>query len=180
MERSKFDKPFVVVDMGSGSYTVDSEGHEKFNETKHAKTGKYYGYCPPLGNLNIRKLGAKGQDVMVTGATVIYVKKVPGRSNREITSYIEDATVYGQLQDGMALNRLVHTAYGNEFAGYSIEADELVKIADVPGAEKFIINLKDYNTYMFRMQRFYKGTYPELDEKIIAYLDEVDKKRTKA
>ncbi|MDE6298155.1 MAG: hypothetical protein K2M10_00715 [Muribaculaceae bacterium] len=174
MAESKFDKPFVVIDLGSGRYTIDSEGHEKHNELKNTLTGKFYGYCPPLGNLNIKKLGAKSGEIAVSGVTVIYVKKVPGSSNRVITSYIKDATVYGHPQDGKPLNRLVNTAWGPEYATYSIESDDLVKIEDIPQAEKFIINLKDYNPWMFRMQRFYKGTYPKLDAEIIAYLDSIE------
>ena len=176
MEKNRFDKPFVVIDLGSGSYLQDSEGHEKYNETRNPNTGKFYGYAPPLGNINIRKLGAKCKDTMVAGALVIYVRKVAGSSDREITSFIEDATVYGQLQDGRALNRIVKSkVHGTDFAVYSIESDDLVKIEDLPGAEKFIIKTKDYSPSMFRVQRFYKGTYPELDERIISYLDSLDK-----
>ena len=29
-----FDKPFVVIDLDSGRYTLENEGHEKYNETK--------------------------------------------------------------------------------------------------------------------------------------------------
>lgn len=176
MSESKFDKPFVVIDLGSGSYTIDSEGHEKYNESKNPITGKFYGYCPPLGNLNIKKLGAKSGENAVSGVTVIYVKKIPGSSNRIITSYIKDATVYGQLQDGKSLRRLVHTAYGDEYAVYSIESEDLVKIDDIPQSDKFIINIKEHNPYMFRMQRFYKGTYPKLDAQIIDYLDSIENK----
>lgn len=176
MEKRKFDKPFVVIDLGSGSYLQDSEGHEKYNEIRNPKTGKFYGYCPPLGNLDIRKLGAKAKDTMVSGVTVIYVRKANASSDREISSYIEDATVYRQLQDGRELNRIVQSkVHGAEFAVYSIESDDLVKVDDIPGAEKFTIKTKDHNPSMFRMQRFYKGTYPELDEKIIAYLDSLAK-----
>ncbi len=172
MGKSKFDKPFVVIDLGSGSYLQDSEGHEKYNEIRNPKTGKFYGYCPPLGNLNIRKLGAKAKDTMVSGVTIVYVRKANGSSDREISSFIEDATVYGQLQDGRELDRIVQSKmHGAEFAVYSIESDDLVKVDDIPGSEKFIIKTKDYSPSMFRMQRFYKGTYPELDKRIIDYLD---------
>lgn len=176
MEQSKFDKPFVVVDMGSGNYVSDGEGYEKYNEIRHPKTGKFYGYCPSEGKVNILKLGGRRKDDMVTGVIVIYVRK-DGRNNRVITSYISNATIYAKLQDGSKLNRLISRPYGNEYAEYTIESDDLVKINDIPGVESFIIECSRYSPCMFRKQRFYRGTYPELDKKIISYLDAVEEKR---
>lgn len=165
------DKPFVVIDLGSGSFCVNNEGHEKYNEVRNEITGRYYGYCPPHGNLNIKELGAKAEDDHVDNVLVIYVKKKENSSDRVITSFIENATVYADFQIDKKLKRLAITHGEKKHCGYCIESEDLTRISDIPGANLFTIHLADYSTHMFRMQRFYKGKYPELDSKILDYLE---------
>lgn len=164
-------KPFVVIDLGSGSFCVNNEGHEKYNEVRNEITGHYYGYCPPHGSLNIKELGAKPNSDHIDNVLVIYVKKKENCSDRVITSFIENATVYADFQIDKKLKRLAITHGEKKHCGYCIESEELTKICDIPGAKLFTIHLADYSTHMFRMQRFYKGKYPLLDTKIIDYLE---------
>lgn len=164
-------KPFVVIDLGSGSFCVNNEGHEKYNEVRNEITGRYYGYCPPRGGLNIKELDAKSDDDRVDNVLVIYVKKKENSSDRVITSFIENATVYADFQIDKKLKRLAITHGEKKHCGYCIESDELTKISDIPGAKPFTIHLADYSTHMFRMQRFYKGKYPALDSMMIDYLE---------
>lgn len=164
-------KPFVVIDLGSGSFCVDNEGHEKYNEVRNKITGRYYGYCPPHGGLNIRELGAASTDDRVDNVLVIYVKKKGNSSDRVITSFIGSATVYADFQMDKALKRFAMTHGIKEHCGYCIESDDLTKISDIPGCKPFTIHLADYSTHMFRKQRFYKGKYPALDSQIVEYLE---------
>lgn len=164
-------KPFVVVDLDSGSYCKDNEGHEKYNEVRNEVTGHYYGYCPPQGRLNIQKLGAKSSEEYVDDVLIIYVKKKENSSDRVITSFIEKATVYANLQIDKKLKRIAQKQGGKAHCGYCIESKELTKISNIPGAKQFTIHLADYSTSMFHRQRFYKGTYPALDSQIIEYLE---------
>lgn len=164
-------KPFVVIDMGSGSFCLDNEGHEKYNEVRNEITGRYYGYCPPHGGLNIKELGAKSTEDHIDGVLVIYVKKKENSSDRIITSYIENATVYADFQIDKKLKRFAKTHGEKKHCGYCIESDDLTRISDIPGSKQFTIHIADYSTHMFRMQRFYKGKYPDLDSQIIEYLE---------
>jgi hypothetical protein len=43
-KRSLREKPFVVVDLFSGSYLLENEAHEKYNTVRNSFTGKYYAY----------------------------------------------------------------------------------------------------------------------------------------
>lgn len=163
-------KPFVVVDLGSGSYLADNEGHEIYNEVPNPITGKYYGYAPPEGNINIMKLGAKKNDTSVSGVLVIYVKKIEGSSNRYISSFIPNATIVSRPRIDKSLNRLVRKDTKLVHASYCIESDEIRTLGELC-SDSFVIMLKDYSVSMFRKQRFYKGTYPDLDCIIIDYLN---------
>lgn len=171
------NRPFVVVDLGSGSYLMDNEGHEKFNEIRNPVTGKYYGYAPRMGNVVISKLGAKKTDSSISGVLVIYVKKEEDSNNRYISSFIPDATIYRTLQIDKSLERTIIKNDQKTQCPYSIVSDDLYVIAHLTN-DKFIINLKDYSISMFRSQRFYKGTYPELDQKIMHYIESLSSVET--
>lgn len=166
------NKPFVVVDLGSGSYLLENEGHEKYNEVPNPKTGKYYGYAPAKGNLDITKLGAKKTDSSVSGVLVIYVKREEDSNNRYISSYIPDATIYKSPQIDEELERTVLKDGKITQCSFCI-VSEYLHIIPYPAHDKFVINIKDYSISMFRKQRFYKGTYPELDRMIIHYIESI-------
>lgn len=167
------DKPFMVIDLYSGRYTYDRIGHEVLNFEWNSTAQKYLGYCPPHNNIVIQRLGAKRKDTAVSNVMVIYVRKSEKTSNREIIGFTDNATIYSPGKDGSKNpGRLIKDKDGSiRHCGYCIESDTLYDLRSLPLQEKFIIRIADYNSQMFRKQRFYKGTYKELDEKIIQYLE---------
>ncbi|MDE7073609.1 MAG: hypothetical protein K2O69_00925, partial [Odoribacter sp.] len=162
--------PMLIVDLNSGRYLkAHPAGHEALNLERNPVDGRFYGYCPPNDRINITRLGAKKSDNSISGVTIVYTRKKTGSSDREIIAFCENATVYRQGNDGKKLKRTITGDNGNKIpCSYSIESDTLI---DLRAFEpKFNIHLADYNTYMFRMQRCFKGRYPELDEKIFAFI----------
>lgn len=160
------DRPMMVVDLFSGSYINEYIGHETLNLEKNKKDGRYYGYCPPHDNVDISSLGAPRNTKSISGVTVIYVKKQRGSNDREIIAFCENATVHNYPIKDKSLNRYIDKENG--YCSYTIESDTLVNL--MAEESKFVIRINDYNNKMFRMQRFYKGTYPELDKKLFEYL----------
>lgn len=167
------DKPFIVIDLYSGRYTYDRIGHEVLNFEWNSTAQKYLGYCPPHNNIVIQRLGAKRKDTAVSNVMVIYVRKSENTSNREIIGFTDNATIYSPGKDDSENpGRSIKDKDGSiQHCGYCIESDTLYDLRSLPLQEKFIIRIADYNSQMFRKQRFYKGTYKELDEKIIKYLE---------
>lgn len=160
------DKPMMVIDLFSGSYIKEYIGHEVLNLEKDKKDGRYYGYCPPLDKIDITSLGAPRKAETIRGVTVIYVKKQRGTNNREVIAFCENATVHSKSIVDKSLNRYLDKENG--YCSYSIESDSMVNL--MTEESKFVIRINDYNNKMFRMQRFYKGKYPELDKKLFEYL----------
>ena len=77
-----------------GMYWDDKIGHEYFNLVKNPTDKRYYGYCPPYGNINISNLGANKSDKLISGVIVVYTKKAKDSSNREIIAFCKDATIH--------------------------------------------------------------------------------------
>ena len=173
MSQDIVDRPMMVVDLFSGSYLNEYIGHEVLNLEKDKKDGRYYGYCLPLDNVDITSLGASKKAESISGVTVIYVKKQRGTNNREVIAFCENATVHSKSIIDKSLNRYLDKQNG--YCSYSIESDSMVNL--MTEESKFVIRINDYNNKMFRMQRFYKGTYPELDENLFEYLKECLKRR---
>lgn len=156
----------MIVDMNSGSYVENRDGHEKFNLEKNSIDGRYYGYCPPLDKIDIYKnFGAKKQENFVTGILVIYVRKKENSKNREIIGFIPNATIYGTPQLDENLHR---THQDGRIASYSIVSDTLIDLRNE--TNKFEIEIAKYSSYIFRSQRHY-NTYPELNKSIITYIE---------
>ena len=141
-----------------------------YNLDKNAVTHTYLGYCPPYDDINPKRLGAKKRRDDVDGVMVIYVQKLEKTNDREIIAFTDNATVYGSPKSGKRLDRKVFNKGKNEICSYTIESDEMYSLVFYP--KKFYITVKEYGRYVFRRQRFYKGKYPELDKKIIAYLED--------
>lgn len=160
-------RPMMVIDLFSGSYTSRYIGHEVLNLEKDAKDGRSYGYCPPYDNIDITSLGASRKDTVILGVTIVYVKKQLGSNDREIIAFCENATVHRDCIVDKSLNRYIDK--DNVFCSYSIESDTLVNLMNEE--HKFVIKINEYSNKMFRRQRFYKGKYPELDKKIFAYIE---------
>jgi len=120
-------KPFVIIDMMSGSYVLKKTGHECFNLDKNPVDGRYYGYCPPYGNIDITKLGAGKGDVSIDDVLVIYTKKVSGSSDREVIAFTESATVFhiGQI------NRKRPARHVYDFVGWPHNFAQFGKVCEV-------------------------------------------------
>ena len=164
------NKPMVVVDLESGSYTKSRKGHELFNRIPNEKDGRYYGYCPPLDDIRIESLGAKKSDDSISGVLVVYTTKYRKTSDRIIVAFTDNATVYRESKRDRSLHRTIEEGGRRTDCSYSIVSDNLYNLDDYP--VKFVIRIADYNLYMFRKQRFYKGKYPALDQEIITYLED--------
>lgn len=168
------NKPFIVIDLYSGSYTNTRVGHEKFNFDRNASKEKYLGYCPPFNNIVIQRLGAKRNDTAVHNVMVIYVQKSGKTSDREIIGFTDNATIYRPgIKATPSIGRTIEDTDGSkQHCDYCIESDTLYDLRSLPLPDKFIIRIAEHNPRMFRKQRFYKGKYPELDESIIEYLED--------
>lgn len=170
-----FEKPFVVVDLYSGSHCKNSDGFEKFNLEPNSVDGRYYGYMPPRDKNNLKKLGAKCKTGKAEDVIVIYVKSKKNSKDREVIAFTDSATVHKSVEDKNKLKELQRVEkvkdedkYKYKYYYYGIESDTMYLIHD---KEKFTIELKKYNrTHMFRSQRFYKGTYKELDNALLQYI----------
>ena len=164
-------KPFIVIDLYSGKYTLTNKGHEVFNLTPNPVDGRYYGYCPARNNVNIQKLGAKRGAKSVSDVMVIYVAKGQGTNDREIIAFTDDATVHSPgLAAPTSMQRTFTDKDGKpQNAAYCIESDYIYDLRNA--ANKFVIPIKAYNPQMFRKQRFYKGRYLKLEADMLAYLE---------
>lgn len=164
-----FEKPFVVVDLYSGSYCKNSDGLEKFNLEPNSVDGRYYGYMPPHDDVNLKKLGTNGKP-NAENVIVIYVKSKENSKDREVIAFTDSATVHKSVEDInklKELQRVEKVKDEDKYYRYSIESDTMYVIQD---KEKFTIELKKYSSWMFRRQRFYKGKYKELDNTLLQYI----------
>lgn len=161
-------KKYILVDLFSGSYNEKNTGHEILNNKENSITGKYYGYLPPRDNPNILKLGALTRDNYVDDILVIFVQRTSRSSNRRVVGFYPSARVYKESQNGEELKRYFKDNDGSiKIAPYSMESEEYYSD---PSKEPLVIETKKYNPYMFRKQRVYSGTYPELDAIIYDYM----------
>lgn len=169
-------RKMVVVDLYTGSYNKERTGHELYNLDRNPVDGYFYGYCPPHDGINISVFGANRTDEFVDDILVVYVTKKKDSNNREIIAFCLNARVFrkGQFDDKLCRN--VKDKDGEEsVATYSIKSNNLEYLKNK--YNKFEININEYNNRMFRSQRFYGGKYPELDKKIIAYIESVIENR---
>lgn len=170
MKKILEDTPFLVVDLNSGRYIIEQDGHELYNLEQNEIDHRYYGYCPPHDGVNIQKLGAKHGVQSIDHVMVIYVRKLSGSKDRQIIAFSDNVTAYKKGKNIGSLKRYIKRNGKISSCSFSIESDYMYDLRNYK--KKFIINIAEYNTYMFRRQRFYKGTYPKLDKKIVSYLEE--------
>jgi len=161
--------PYIIIDLYSGGYTVDRIGHELYNIVPNPIDHRYYGYCPPYNNVNIRALGAGKSDTSVENVMVIYVTKTANSNDRKIIAFTDNAKIYrpGIVPDGNMFRTFEDNDGSFQNANYCIESDTMYDLSSYP--EKYIIQLK--KPQMFHMQRFYKGRYPDIDRTLIPYLE---------
>ena len=165
-------KKMVVVDLYAGSYNKENIGHELFNLIKNPVDDNFYGYCPPRDGISVTKLGANNKDEYVDDVLVVYVTKKEKSNNREIIAFCLNARVFKTGQSGARLSRNFIDKNGKEIIStYSVKSDNLYNLKN--RFNKFEIKINDYNNKMFRKQRFYGGTYLNLDEKVIAYIESI-------
>jgi len=164
-----YSKKMIVVDLYAGSYNEKNIGHELFNLIKDPIDGNFYGYCPPRNGVAITKFGASNKDEYIDDVLVVYVSKKIKSNNREIVAFCLNARIFKTGQSGEGLSRNFIDKDGKEvISTYSIKSDNLYNLKN--RFNKFEIKINDYSNKMFRKQRFYGGTYPKLDQKIINYI----------
>jgi len=165
-------KRMIVVDLYAGSYNEKNIGHELFNLIKNPVDGNFYGYCPPRDGIAITKFGASNNEEYIDDVLVVYVSKKDKSNNREIIAFCLSARIFKTGQSGEGLSRNFIDKDGKEIIStYSVKSDNLYNLKS--RFNKFEIKINDYNNKMFRKQRFYGGTYSELDKRIIDYIESV-------
>lgn len=161
--------PFIIVDLNSGRYVKQhAVGHERYNLEPNPVDGLYYGYCPPFGGIGIERLGAKKQDLSVDGVMVIYTRKIGKGPVREVIAFTDKATVFRKEQSGKGMGRQIVINGKTVDCGYHIVSENLYNLER--NSERFQIHCADYNTYMFRRQRIFSGTYTSLDRQLVTWL----------
>lgn len=159
---------YIVVDLGSGSYWKTNTGHEVFNLDRNDFDGRFYGYLPSRDDPNIIQLGASSTDDYVDGVMVIYVKKLPKSSNRQIVAFTDNARVYAKSQSGASLNRFIIDNGKRIECTYTIESDYIYDLRTEHNP--FVFDVSGDDLYMFRRQRFYTGRHPRQEVKMLAWL----------
>ncbi len=169
MHKELHNKPLVIVDLNAGRYVITRIGHECYNLVPNELDGRYYGYCPPFGSLDIARLGAAKSDEYIDGVIVVYTQKIKGSSDREIIAFTDNARVYREKHKDPLLGRVIFDEGSYEHCSYSIVSDNLYNLNDYP--IKYRIRSSKYSPSLFRGQRVFKGKHPELDKEVLAYLE---------
>jgi 5-methylcytosine-specific restriction protein A len=159
----------LIVDLFSGTYNNHHKGHELFNDKPNPLDGYYYGYVPDYDNPNIDKLGASKTDDFVDDVLIVFVSKISeSNKNRIITGFYPRAKVYRKGKSKYVPNRTFKDKDGSKKeATYSLFSKSYVP---VDANDSFIIEISKYSSHMFRKQRVYQDTYPELDEKVLDFI----------
>ena len=159
---------YIVIDLESGSYWKNNTGHEVFNLEPNDVDGRFYGYLLPYDDPNIIQLGALSTDDYVDGVMVVYVKKLPNSSNRQIVAFTDNARVYAENQSGTSLNRFIIDKGKRIECTYTIESDYIYDLRAEPNP--FVFDVSGDDLLMFRKQRFYTGRRPRQEVKMLAWL----------
>lgn len=166
-------KDILIVDLNSGSYIKDKEGHEKFNLEMNEKTKKYYGYVPPYSTVTINNFSSyKKGDEFVDEVLVVYVTTLQTSKDRKIIAFSPNSRVYSKPQMDESLNRVIITNDKIEHIVYSIESNDLIDLRML--GNPYVINIKEYNSYMFRAQRVYGEKYIDLSHELLDYYREFE------
>lgn len=160
--------PFLVIDMASGLHARNKTVHEFYNLVRNDVDWRYYGYCPPLGNIDITRLGAAPEDEFIDGVTVVYCSKMKGSVNREVLAFCTNARVYHKPKTDVFLRRTVWYKSEKVDCAYSLESDSLTDLSHYP--YKFVIRLSHYGAALLGGQRYFRGDNPEFDAELLAYL----------
>ena len=167
----KTEHPFIIVDLNSGRYVEEhSVGHEEYNLTPNEIDGLYYGYCPPVGGIGIESLGADRKDLKIDNVIVFYSRKKGKGPDREIFAFTDKATVFRKEQPGKGMKRQIVIDGKTIDCGYHIVSENIYNVKRA--SDRFLIHCAGNKTYMFRMQRVFCDTYPDLDKQLLAWLNE--------
>ncbi len=167
----KEQKPFIIVDLNSGRYVKEhSVGHEEYNLEPNKIDGLYYGYCPPYGGIGIERLTRHRKDSRVDNVIVFYSRKKGKGPDREIIAFSDKATVFRKEQSGKGMMRQIVVDGKTIDCGYHIVSENFYILKRA--SDRFQIHCGDYNTHMFRKQRVFSDTYPELDKPLLAWFNE--------
>jgi len=159
------NEKLFVVDLYSGSYFENFIGHEKFNFDKKPD-GMYYGYVPPKGNINVKRIDKNAKD-FVDGVLVVYVQAISkDNKDREVIAFCENATVYRESQPGKDLGRKLPN---REIAGYQIKSDNLTDLRDITYKHTIEGSAKKK---IFRGQKSYLDKDDDLKRSLINYIKE--------
>jgi hypothetical protein len=164
----KLPSHYIVVDLENGAYWKNNIGHEVFNLEPNDIDGRFYGYLPPHDDPNIQKLGASKTDKHIDGVMVIYVKKLPNSSNRQIIAFTDNARVYARKQSGVNLNRFIIDNGKRIECSFTIESDYIYDLRNE--SNPFVFNVSGDDLQMFRKQRFYTGRRPKQEVKMLQWL----------
>ena len=163
--------PFIIVDLNSGRYVKEHfVGHEEYNLVPNPVDGLFYGYCPPFGGIDIERLGAKEHATSIDNVIVIYTRKIEKGPDREVIAFTDKATIYRKEQPGKGMKRQIVIDGEIHDCGYHIVSENLYKLERA--ADRFQIHCFEYNKYMFRRQRVFKGNYSSLDNKLVSWLND--------
>lgn len=173
----KLPSHYIVVDLESGAYCENNTGHEVLNLEPNDIDGRFYGYLPPHDNPNIEKLGALPTDDYVDGVMVVYVKKQPNSSNRQIVAFTDNARVYAKSQSGASLNRFITDNGERVECTYTIASDYIYDLRTKP--DSFLFNVSGDDLQMFRNQRFYTGRRPKQEVKMLQWLTDFLQRKVK-
>lgn len=167
----KKEHPFIIVDLNSGRYVKEhSVGHEKYNLEPNKIDGLYYGYCPPYGGIGIERMGAKRKDLSVDNVIVFYCRKKGTGPDREIIAFTDKATVFRKEQPGKGMRRQIVIDGETIDCGYHIVSENIYNVKRV--SDRFLIRCRGNRTHMFRKQRAFCDTYPDLDKQLLAWFNE--------
>ena len=162
------DAPFIVIDLTSGLHARNKTVHEYYNLVRNDVDWRYYGYCPPLGNIDITRLGAEPDAEFIDGVTVVYASKTRASLDREVVAFCTNARVYHKPKTDVFLRRTVWYKSEKVDCAYSLESDSLTDLSHYP--YKFKIRLSHYGAALLGGQRYFKGQNPEFDAELLAYL----------
>ena len=152
---------FILVDLYAGSFEMK---HESLNELANPVDGRFYAYVPPHNTIDIARLGAGPDEDFIDDIPVIFTKALSKKNtDRTITGFYPSARIHKKSKTDPHLKRQLR---GQDIS-YIIESDDYIKVGE---NSSFTIETARYNPYMFRYQRSYSGLYPELDEKIMAFI----------
>jgi hypothetical protein len=146
----------IDIPRSGAKYILQNKKGGELNNFKN-RNGKYYGYIPFVGSVNITNLGAKATDELIKGITVVFCATHPVEKGMRVVGWYENATVYRNGQSNNVSNWFFAEA-----------AEKSVKRID---ADNRFCNIPDT---FGRSASFFFSLHPEKKStlnKLIAYIE---------